>query len=109
MTMISMFEELANVEREMLQSPRLLTEEALERLDKRHEQAWNLIFAYEPPNNELRELMLLMLLDQMEDKAGAGESCVRIREKILSLFEIGNAGFANKRPCHAGLKVLNPS
>ncbi|MEL7430830.1 MAG: hypothetical protein AAFN43_12645 [Pseudomonadota bacterium] len=95
MTMVSMFKELGRIEKAMEEHCNQLTVDELETLDSSHDEAWDVILGYEPPNAELRELMLLMLLDKMEDRAREGESCVRVREKILSLFETRELGFAS--------------
>lgn len=94
MTMVSMFKELRRIEKAMDEHCNQLTADEMETLDSSHDLAWDMILAYEPPNAELRELMLLMLLDKMEERAHEGESCVRVREKILSLFETRDLGFA---------------
>ncbi len=87
MSISPLFKRLNEIETQMDKPAVLASSERLDILDRSYDDAWNDIFNYSPQNSDLAELMLLMLLDKMADRAENGESVVQIREKIFDLFQ----------------------
>lgn len=85
--MISLFNELNRIEGRIEISSASMAAEELNELDAKYLDTWDQILAYQPETDQMTELMLLMLLDKMELLAARKESCIKVREKILALFQ----------------------
>jgi len=68
----------------------------LDDLDLQYEQAWRDVLNFTPPNPDIAELALLLLLDKMTECAARGEKTAQIREKVLELFQTSQAQTAGK-------------
>ena len=87
MSVSLLFKRLANLELQMEEPSVAPNADRLDILDRSYDDAWNDILTHSPQNSEHAELMLLLLLDKMSERAARGESIVQIREKIFDLFQ----------------------
>jgi len=87
-----MFATLGEIEDQMSGQTLLDDTSALNALDELYEETWKGILTHEPSDYDSTEDMVVYLLAKLTERAQSGENTVKLKEKIIELFQITALG-----------------
>lgn len=82
----NLFTKLSQLDADTQQALELDNTNRINELDEQYIELWDQIYSYQPTSQDEAKTMVLLLLNQLTNRAEHGESVVNIRMKILGLY-----------------------